>query len=194
MAELSLSKFRANVSDLARPNRFWVSIGDPSNDIAENGDDNQVELTSWQDSHSFLAKTTSLPGRTIGNIEVNWQGMKYNIAGDPTFEDITFTFLNNYEFDLREFFETWIEKVAQMGTNERSQPGTYKSDVITMQQLGRTQGDVLATYKLIGAYPTSLAALELSMENNDQTEEISVTIKYDYFEYGLGETTVSNEP
>lgn len=182
MAELSLSKFRANVTDLARPNRFWVSIGDVSNDIAEFGDDNSVEMDSWESTHEFLAKTTSLPGRTIGNIELNWQGMKYNISGDPTFEDITFTFLNNYEWDLREFFEKWIENIAQMGTNERSQPGAYKSDVITMQQLGRTQKDVLATYKLVGAYPITLAAQELSMENNDQTEEISVTIKFDYFE------------
>ena len=188
MAELSLSKFRANVTDLARPNRFWVSIGDPSNDIAEYGNNNSVTLESWEEKHEFLAKTTSLPGRTIGDVTLNWQGMKYNIAGDPTFEDITFTFLNNYEWDLRKFFESWLESIAQMSTNERSEPGAYKSDVITMQQLGRTQKDVLATYKLIGAYPITLAAQELSMENNDQTEEISVTIKYDYFEV-VGATT-----
>jgi hypothetical protein len=182
MADISLSKFRANVTDIARPNRFWVSIGDPSNDIAKFGSDNAITLTPWTQSNEFLVKTASLPGRTIGNIELNWQGMKYNIAGDPTFEDITFTFINNYEFNLRKFFEQWIEKAASMADNERSQPGTYKSDVITMQQLGRTQSDVLATYKLIGAYPTSIAAIDLSMDNSDQTEEVSVTIKYDYFE------------
>ena len=182
MPDLSLSQFRANVSDFARPNRFWVSIGDPSNDILTSGDDNSVVMTSWQQNHEFLVKTTSLPGRTMGNVQLKWQGMDYNLAGDPTFEDITFTFHNNYEFDLRSFFEGWMESMAEMSSNERSQPGKYKSDVVTMQQLGRTQNDILATYTLIGAYPTTVSAIELSMENSDQVEEVTVTMKFDYFE------------
>lgn len=182
MAELSLSQFRANVTDVARPNRFWVSIGDPSNDIATFGANNDASLSTWEAKHEFLAKSGSLPGRTIGNIELNWQGMKYNIAGDPTFDDITLVFNNSYEFDLRKFFEDWIEVMAKMSTNERSEPGAYKSDVIQLQQLGRTQADILATYKLIGAYPTSLSTIDLSMESNDQVEEITCVFKYDYFE------------
>lgn len=181
MPELSLQRFRANVTDVARPNRFWVSMG-ISNDITSFKSDNAVQLLTWDNLFEFLVKTASLPGRTIGNIELNWQGMKYNIAGDPTFDEITFTFINHYEFNLRRYFETWQEAIAQMSTNERSQPQKYKSDVIQMQQLGRTQADILATYKLFGAYPTSVAAVDLSMESNDQAEEVSVTMKYDYFE------------
>jgi hypothetical protein len=182
MADISLAKFRSNVTDVARPNRFWVKINDPTNDSKAYGSDNNASLESWKAEHEFLAKTTQLPGRTIGNIELNWQGMKYNIAGDPTFEDITFTFINNYEWDLRQFFENWVEKMAQMETNERSQPNAYKSNTITMQQLGRTQADILKTYKLVGAYPTSVAAIDLSQDSMDTAEEISVTMKYDYFE------------
>lgn len=182
MADLSLKQFRANVSDFARPNRFLVSIGDPANDILRFGEDNDASLSQWQSKHEFLVKTASLPGRTIGNIEINWQGMKYNLAGDPTFSDITFTFHNNYEWDIRQFFENWCEVIAKMDTNERSQPGSYKSDVITMKQLGRTQTDVLQTYKLFGAYPTDIAAIDLAQDTSDSTEEVSVTIKFDYFE------------
>jgi hypothetical protein len=183
---LSLSQFRANVTDLARPNRFHVIIGDPSNDILTYGNDNQVSLAPWEQSHEFLIKTGSLPGRTIGNVEVNWQGMKYNIAGDPTFDDITFTMHNNYEWNARVFWETWIQKIAEMETNERSQPGAYKSDVITLEQLGRTESDILATYKIFGAYPTTLNAIDLSMDNADQVEELSITLKVDYWEYQAG--------
>ena len=180
MAEISLEQFRANVTDVARPNRFWVSM-DISNDITDYGNNNAVNVPTWDGRFEFLIKTASIPGRTIGNIELNWQGMKYNIAGDPTFDDITFTFINPYEFDLRAYFETWMEAIAEMATNERSEPGAYKSDVIKMQQLGRTQQDIIASYTLVGAYPTSVAAIDLSMENNDQSEEVSVTMKYDYF-------------
>jgi hypothetical protein len=182
MAELSLKKFKSNVTDVARPNRFWVALGDPANAIITSGADNNASLSPWKEYHEFLAKSASLPGRTIGNIEINWQGMKYNIAGDPTFDDITLTFINNYEWDLRSFFENWLEVMAQMDSNERSQPGAYKSDVIQLQQLGRTSSDVLATYRLIGAYPVTIAAIDLSQDSNDSMEEISVTLKYDYFE------------
>lgn len=179
---LSLSEFRSNVTDFARPNRFWVSVGDPSNDIAQFGANNNVSLLPWQDKHSFLAKSASLPGRTIGNIEVKWQGMNYNIAGDPTFNDITLTFHNNYEWDIRGFFEAWIEVQAQMSTNERSEPGSYKSDVITLTQLGRTEADIITNYKLVGAYPTDIAAIDLSMDSENGISEFAVTLKYDYFE------------
>lgn len=182
MAELSLSKFRSNLSDVARPNRFWVSIGDVGGaSIKASSSSNAVSPDSWKSEHEFLAKTTQLPGRTVGNIELNWQGMKYNIAGDPTFEDITFTFVNNYEWDLRKFFEKWAERVAEMGSNERSAPSDYKSDKIYMQQLGRTQSEILQTYTLFGAYPTTVAAIDLSQDSMDTAEEVSVTMKYDWF-------------
>jgi len=180
--DISLKKFKSQVSDVARPNRFWVSVGDPANSIIVAGADNNASLSRWKENHEFLAKSASLPGRTVGNIEINWQGMKYNIAGDPTFNDMTLTFINNYEFDLRQFFENWMEVVAQMDTNERSQPGSYKSDIIELKQLGRTSSDVLAVYRLIGAYPTDIAAIDLAQDQGDTTEEISVTFKYDYFE------------
>lgn len=183
MPDLSLKKFRANVTDFARPNRFWVSLGDIGlNDIAMFGLDNDAAALPWLEKHEFLAQSASLPGRAVGNITVNWQGMPYNIAGDPTFDEITLVFRNTYEFDLRRFFEAWLEVVSKMDSNERSQPGAYKSDVISLSQLGRTQRDILAVYKLIGGYPTNLAAVELSQDSNDTIEEISVTFKYDYFE------------
>lgn len=180
--DISLRQFKANVSDVARPNRFWVSIGDPANAIITAGGDNSASLEPWKENHEFLAKSAQLPGRTVGNIEINWQGMKYNIAGDPTFDDITLTFLNSYEWDLRKFFEAWMEVMSQMDTNDRSQPGSYKSDVIELRQLGRTANDVLAVYRLIGAYPTNIAAIDLSMDSENGQEEVSVTLKYDYFE------------
>ena len=181
-ANVSLAAFKSKLTDVARPNRFWVSVGDPSNAIASaDGSENNASLGTWKSSFEFYAKSSSLPGRTVGNVELNWQGMKYNIAGDPTFDDITLVFLNNYEWDLRAFFENWVEVQSQMATNERSAPGSYKSDVITLQQIGRTASDVLATYTLVGAYPTVVSPIEVTQDTENGHEEISVTIKYDYF-------------
>jgi len=166
---IKLSDFKAKVTDVARPNRLWVQITSEKS-VAKN----------FTDDMSFLAKSVSLPNRTIGNIEVNWQGMKAKIAGDPTFDDMTLTFLNDYEWKIKKYFEAWIEEVATMVSNDRTAHGTYKSEV-KIEQLGRT-GEVLATYKLLGAYSISMDAIELNQESGDTVEELSVSLAYDYFE------------
>lgn len=165
MATIKLTDFKAAVQDAARPNRFLVTMSGP-----------------WTDQMSYLVKTASLPNRTIGNIELNWQGMKAKIAGDPTFDDISFTFLNDYDWNAKNFIETWMEDIAQMSTNNRTSHASYKADVV-MQQLGRT-GEVIATYILVGAYPISMDTIELSQDSTDTAEEFTVSFSYDYFYRG----------
>ncbi len=172
---IKLSDFKANVQDVARPNRFLVQFLDDS----------------WEEPFQFLVKSVSLPNRTIGNIELNWQGMKAKIAGDPTFDDITFTFLNNYEFDIKNYIEKWLEKISTMSTNERTAHAEYKSE-IKLTQLGRTADEVLAEYVLVGAYPITMDSIELNHESNDTVEEMSVTFTLDYF-YRTDSAGVSTE-
>lgn len=169
MSDITLSGFKSQVRDLARPNRLWVQIT------------GGTAASQWSESpYAFLAKAVSLPARTIGNIEVNWQGMKTKLAGDPTFEDFTMTFLNDYEFLVKSYFEKWLEEIAAMGTNVRTDHGTYKAEIL-VQQLGR-DNQPIAEYKLIGAYPIQMDAIELNQESADTVEEFNVTIAYDYFE------------
>ena len=167
---IRLTDFKANVQDLSRPNRFRLTMGGAG--VENSG--------GWSDKKSFLIKTAQLPNRTIGNIELNWQGMKAKIAGDAVFDDISFTFLNSYDWDIKDFFESWMELIASMESNERTSHEDYKAE-ITLEQLGRT-GEVLATYTLLGAYPISLDAVELSMDSTDTVQEVQVSVTYDFFE------------
>jgi len=105
--------------------------------------------------------------------------MKTKIAGDPTFDDISVTFLADVDFEAKNFFEQWVENISNMASNERSEHQEYKADV-TLEQLGRT-GEILASYILIGCYPTSLDAVELSTESNDTPMEFTVNLTYDFF-------------
>lgn len=161
---IKLSDFKANVKDVARPNRFLC----------------QFMNEGWRDEMKFFVKSTSLPNRTIGDIELNWQGMKAKIAGDPTFDDITLTFLNSYDFNLKNYIEKWIEQIATMSSNVRTAQADYKTE-IKLTHIGRTAEEVLAEYVLIGAYPKSMDAIELSHESADTPEEFSVTFSIDYF-------------
>ncbi|NCP97704.1 hypothetical protein GW796_05615 [archaeon] len=166
---IKLTDFKAAVRDVCRPNRYQLSIGGAGSEGAG----------GWTETKTFLCKSAQLPSRTLGQIELNWQGMKTKIAGDPTFDDISVTFLADVDFEAKNFFEQWVENISNMASNERSEHQEYKADV-TLEQLGRT-GEILASYILIGCYPTSLDAVELSTESNDTPMEFTVNLTYDFF-------------
>lgn len=169
---VQLEKFKGQIKDVARPNRFAVSITDPPGGMAV-----------WQEEPlSFAVKSFSIPAREIGEIILNFQGMQTKIAGDPTYPDVTMTLLNEYDWGVKDFFESWLEGISLTeteGTNTRTAPADYKT-TIRVEQLGR-DGDTIATYILVGAYPKSMDAIELSYESNDTPEEMSISFGYDYF-------------
>jgi hypothetical protein len=169
---VQLEKFKGQVKDIARPNRFAVTINDPPGGMA-----------TWQEEPiGFTVKTFSLPAREIGEIIVNFQGMQTKIAGDPTYPDVTMTLHNEYDWGVKDFFESWLEGISLTeteGTNTRSAPADYKT-TIKVEQLGR-DGDTLATYVLVGAFPKTMDAIELSHESTDSIEELSISFGYDYF-------------
>lgn len=168
--DITLNGFKGNLKDAARPNRFWVTI---TGNMAGASFDNTI---------SFFVKTFSIPSRTVGEIIVNYQGLQTKIAGDPTFDDVTMTLWNDYDFKAKKFFEAWLEGFVTMGTdgtNTRLAPADYKAE-ITVEQLGRS-GETIATYELQGAYPKQMDAIELSHESTDTLEEINITFGYDFF-------------
>jgi hypothetical protein len=164
---ISIMDFKGNVADVARPNRFLVSF-------------RGTAVAGFDPKMQYLVKGTSIPGRDIGDITVNWQGMQIKLAGDPTFADIDMTFINDLEFSLRNLFEEWADNIALMSTNERTTHADYKAEVV-IQQIGRTMDEVLATYVLEGAYPKNVAAIALAMDTNDTVEEFTVSFRYDQF-------------
>lgn len=170
MADIKLESFKGQLKDGARPNRFFVQI------------EGQQAGANWVEPISFFVKTFSLPPKTVGEIVVNYQGMQTKIAGDPTFDDMQMTLHNDYELTAKRYFETWLEgfiTIGQDGVNTRLAPAEYKAE-INVQQLGRL-GEELAKYKIIGAYPKQMDAIELSHESTDTLEEISISFGIDYW-------------
>lgn len=164
---ITLNDFKNNLKDAARPNRFLLSFTSPF------GGASGEEI-------SYLVKSSQIPGRNLGEIILNWQGMQAKIAGDPTWDDLTVTFINDYDFKARKTIEQWMERIANSLTNERGEPGEYQTDIY-LKQLGR-KGEVIAEYVLRHAYPKTLNQIDLSMDNTDQIEEFDVTFGYEFFE------------
>lgn len=172
MPDVKLESFKSNLLDLARPNRFLVRIEEEENTFGFEDDD-------W-----YFVKTASIPGKTMGEIELNWVGHKYKIAGDPTFNDVTITFWNNEEEDgvetVRDKFIKWFSTTSDDPNNVRETHNKYKCTVYIQQLNG--QNAIMKTYKLMFAHPKEMSDIELSMESTDAAEDFTVVFSYSYFE------------
>jgi len=152
----------------ARPNLFKVICNFPA------------EVEGDAELASFLIKGAGLPASVIAPIEVPYRGRKLKVAGDRTFEAWTITVINDEGFVIRNAFERWMNSINEHINNVGLiNPNDYQTDM-TVQQLGKDDS-VLKTIDLKGVFPTNLSQIELNYETNDQIEEYTVELQYQYW-------------
>ena len=123
---------------------------------------------------------SGLPAQNIGTTDVKFRGRTLHLAGDSrTVEDWSITVLND-DFKIYQAFEKWQNAINNMLTNDGLvEPNSYKS-VGTVHQLDRA-GNQIKTYDFQGIFPTSIAAVALSMDTDDTIETFDVTLAVDFF-------------
>ena len=169
----NIDDFKANlIGGGARANQFRVTITPPPG-IAIGLD---VRKTS------FLVRSSNLPAQTLGEITVPFRGRNIYIAGDRTFDDTwTTTFLNDTDFMVRNSMERWSNGINDLADNTGVvAPADYQTD-LTVEQLDRDD-TVLKSYIFRSAWPTTIAAIELTSDTADAIEEFEVTWRYQHFE------------
>ena len=152
----------------ARPNLFKCTINFPG--YAE-GD---VELTS------FLCKAAQLPASVIAPITVPFRGRQLQIAGDRTFEPWTITIINDTDFLIRDAMERWMNGIGAHTQNTGLVSMVDYSADMLVDQLDKN-GNSIKQYKITGAFPTNVAAIELSYDTNDAIEEFTVEFQVQYW-------------
>jgi len=170
MATLGVDDFKSKlVGGGARPNLFKVTCNFP----AYAGGNTELA--------SFMIKGAALPASTVAPIEVPFRGRKLKIAGDRTFDAWTITVLNDTKMEVRNAFERWMNGINSHVTNTgKANPRDYQTDM-TVEQLDKA-GIVTKTYTIRGAFPASVAQIDLSYETNDAIEEFAVELQYQYWE------------
>lgn len=171
----NVNQFRSEmIGDGARPNLFQVEMAFPVFSAPGNA---QRKLT-------FMCKTASLPGSTVNSVTANYFGRELKFAGNRTFADWSVTIINDEDFAIRKAFERWLGGLNSHLPNLRTPAGlapvSYQVDA-TVTQFGKT-GNELKKYKLIGVFPTDLAAIDLDWGSNDSIEEYSVSLSYQWWE------------
>ena len=169
----------ANINDFkaklagggARANQFKVTMPFPG----------YAQVGGEIEDLAFLCTSTTIPAMTVGNVNVPFRGRQIKVAGDRTFADWSITVLNDTNFKLRNAFERWQNGINNMSDNEGlSNPVDYQVDAF-VDHLDRN-GNTIKSYTLRGVFPTDIAAIDLSYDEQSAIEEFSVTFAYQYFE------------
>ena len=170
MAILGVDDFKSKlVGGGARANLFKVTLNYPS---YVSGD---VELTS------FMCKGAQLPASIIAPVPVLFRGRQLQLAGDRSFEPWSVTVINDSGMEVRNAMERWMNGMNSNVSNEGlSNPVDYMADAV-VEQLDKG-GNVTKKYDFRGVFPTNVAAIDLSYDNENAIEEFAVEFQIQYWE------------
>ena len=177
----------------ARPSLFFSTIYFPSNIEsvlkASYGFDTQ-EI-------SFFIKAASIPESTLGEITKTFLGRDIKLPSiDRTFAPWSVTIMNDENYKIRHFFESWIEYVspgasifeAESGFGSNAAKSVYgQMQVHQLQKDGGIsrltddKGPYLGSYYFKDCFPTSVDQITLSWDDKDTIEEFTVTFAYQYW-------------
>ena len=115
------------------------------------------------------------------------------VPGNRTFDNLSVTVINDEDFGHRRAFEAWAQNIAQYGDSSGlTDPSSYMGQA-TVYQLGRnassqqsagspaTDSNILAQYKFVDIFPTTIAAIDLSYDTTDTIEEFTVDFQVQYW-------------
>jgi len=143
----------------------------------------------------FLVKAAQLPASTIGLIEVPYRGRKIKVPGDRTFAEWTITVLADGDFDLRNKFEAWSNRIQTHRSNVSpdATPLTNTSDIFQDWQIFQLDraGNRLKAYNFVGCWPSEVSAIDVNFETTDSLSEFTVTLQYTYWESNTTDSFVS---
>ena len=160
----NINSFKANLIGAGpRANRFKIFI---------------PNLPGGQE---FLLKGSSLPGQTIAETPILYQGMTIKLAGDRTFANWETTIYNDNTFSVRSAIENWMQDIVPLASSNGTVGYEYMADRATVSQLDRAD-NIIATYEFFNMWPSVLGDIGLDSSGADAVEEFTCTWTYSHFE------------
>lgn len=168
----TLEKFKKNVKNLARPNRFIVEINGPI-----------LRTISIPTNYKFLIRKAQIPKINIVGPQIKYRGQNINLAGDFKQEPLILTILADDKWKIRRFFEEWINHIYDFKENRKHQINSYRfGNELLIKQAANIRSDDIVTYKINDVVPLEISEIELDHGTSDTLEEFTVTFYYSTFE------------
>ena len=188
--------------DLARNNLYSIEIFPPA------GAGNKTRFGNFYTdptlhgrtrSLSFMAKTVTLPGKSIGTIDAKRFGPIYKVANDLIFDTVSMTFMCSADYIEHKYFDGWLSGImgyiepgtgASSGGNRQLYTLSYYDDYIgqvNIIPLDR-QGAGAAQIALMQAYPQNVGPIEFAWSNAGEIANFTVTWAFkDWMHIGVDE-------
>ena len=193
----TLSEFKSRlVGGGVRPNLFEVDVALPKAGkqmLQGNNGNKSIDSGDAKETFRFLCKAASLPASNVANIDVPFRGRTFKVAGDRTIEAWTITVINDESFGHYKSFQAWAQNLAQYGDSSGLvDPQSYMGQA-TVYQLGRsdatmqtnnspaTDSKILAQYKFVDIWPSTVSNIDLSYDSSDAIEEFTVDLQVQYW-------------
>lgn len=148
------------IGGIARTNLYSVSIPNKLGDL------------------DFNAKGSQLPSSELGTIEIPYHGRKLKIPGQRTFAEWTVTIMEESNMTVRKAIEAWIDSIDNAETGVMGSGAAMFADIKV--SLLNTNGASVMVYTLYGAYPSNMASVDLSYDEQTAPLEYQITFNYSY--------------
>ena len=128
----------------------------------------------------FMARGAQIPAVTMGEVTVPYRGRQVFVPGDRTYDAWTITVFNDSGFTIRGALENWQNQIQDIGASTTARlegMSVYRNAEVL--HLGRN-GELLRTYRLFNAWPTTVDAIDLAFDTNDAIEEFGCTFRFNY--------------
>lgn len=170
---ITLAEFRAQIEDVARPNRFLVTLGNPWSGV--------TVPTNFE----YTASKATIPKVDLSGPTIKYRGTSLMLSGDYKKDPLVVTFWNERKWEARKFFEDWMASYFNYNLQDnarRSLSAMRFNTWIKIKQLGRSEADVLAEYEMHNVVPLEISEMELDHASENSVEEFTVTFHYSHFE------------
>ena len=129
----------------------------------------------------LLIKSTTLPGTSIGTVEIPYRGRKVYL---PTHRqlpgDISMSIIYHKTQDWHKEFTSWMDTFQSAAGTEIVGVEDPTNDSMTIESRNSATNSAFHTYTLYGCIPTSIGAAELSAESAESLLEFTINIQYTY--------------
>jgi hypothetical protein len=168
----SISKLRAAVNVVARPNMFNCKL---------------TGATAFNDipNFSYRCEKAEFPGRTIATTDDAFSCPTMKLPYDMTYNDITLSVICSEDMKERIFFEKWMDYIVKPATASDAGTIAFHSDYarglkLEVEQLSSSTGKVISWYTCYDVYPIAITPMNATWDEINTYQRFGVTLTYRY--------------
>ena len=168
-----LNEFISKVKStgLAKTNRYRVTIATPS------------LMTGLMNSGRLITlfcESTALPGQAIATTEQRIMGETREFPYSKMFDNITLSFYIDNNFEVKGFFDNWLNSVSNTQNKITSYYKDYIAPTVLIEVLPMDSEVSTYSITLHEAYPKGISPIQLSADSRD-IAKIGVSLNYKYY-------------